>query len=329
MKQNVSLKESFDFASSFGLSPAKEKETFKIALFNRKEEDRERFAKIAGTLIASQFGYDTLKIASDLGYRFGFVESGDKIAGFCDSSKKVIALSPDAPDDYLVGVLAHEARHAGQHDRDADANIEKDNVKTQVMFERACEADADAAFARSTYELKEKGFTKPFAYLEKSRPDIAKAFEENAIKYGSDSDEAMTAAFKAWYGSERIKDAYDKAYLIDRMLDINEKGMLHWLDFSKDKSPETIVKKTCATEKGFWGWRGNYFNEKPKILETESFLGISQEAKDFLTKIFKWRAKNGLSQDKSFDSIPVRKVKPKPKVEQSKIKLDDFCHRLR
>lgn len=256
---------------------------------NGDEKAQIRIVEMINAISASETGRQTLEIASKAGYKLG-MEFAFGCNGGCNKEKKQIILNPVSKDDVLVGVLIHEARHAGQFERgEYDACDENrprnETIKTNVMRTRAVEADAQATAAQVLGEMFEAGNEEPlFAFCR--QPDnskIGRAFEyamyeEGALQNGN----ARTAAFLAWYENEPVKKAYDEYYQVDMMERRQEKGLNKTDTYSESQSAAQIVKDLCLNNDG-----SCYFKENPKVLEGGHYVNVDREPAEKITNLLK------------------------------------------
>lgn len=92
----------------------------------------------------------------------------------------------------MIGVLVHEARHAGQfvrgeYDASDDKRPRKETLKTQIMRTRAVEADAQATAVQTLGEMMEAGDVTPLqvfpAQTEQSERLSAKPYTWKTMLY--------------------------------------------------------------------------------------------------------------------------------------------------
>ncbi|MCQ2966094.1 MAG: hypothetical protein MJ250_05070 [Alphaproteobacteria bacterium] len=235
-----------------------------------------RITDMINQIAVSETGKQTLEIASKAGYSLG-MEFAFGCNGGCSKDNKVIILNPVSQDDVLVGVLAHECRHAGQFERgEYDASDDKrprqETLMTNIMRTRAVEADAQATAAQILGEMMEAGNPQPLMAFCR-QPDnqyIGSAFNralynENSLNDGS----ARTAAFLAWYENKPVLKAYDEAYQVEMMERREKSGENKKDTYQKIQSPEKIVSDLCVNNDG-----SCYFKEDPQILATEKYTAV-------------------------------------------------------
>ena len=255
------------------------------------EKTQARVSSMVARISQSETGYGVLKTAADEGYSIGmeFVLGAN---GGCSKEKKLIVLNPLSSDDELVGVLVHEARHAGQfsrgeYDASDDRRARTDTLKTGIMRTRAVEADAQATAIQALAELTETGDVRPMQAFSRANEAIGKAFnralyeQEDALESGS----ARTAAFMAWYENDAIKKAYDQAYQVEMMQRRAESGENVNDTYQNSQSAEKIVKDLCLASNG-----SCYFTQSPSVLEGERFVNVDMKTAKELNDLMKTAA---------------------------------------
>lgn len=276
------------------------------------DQDKQKFCAIINTIAESETGRKTLEIAAKAGYKlkmeFAFGSNGGT-----SKSKKLIVLSPLEKLEVLMGVLVHEARHAGQFERgelDSENTARPRNydLKSELMKYRATEADAQAAAAQALWELVEKGNMDPFRALARVSPEITDPFtkagyqEPEAYQNGR----ARTAAFLGWYDNAAIKTAYEQAYTVDVITLHIDQGLEKQDHYNQKADAHEIIAQTCVDEKGKC-----YFTDKPEIIAQGKFVDLNPKTKAFLTDYFKdYSQRTGQKPDQSLISLPVRENIP-------------------
>ena len=221
-------------------------------------------------------------------------------AGLHKGKFKTITLNPTLSDDNMVGVLAHEARHACQYLNNVEWDIHHDTIKTKIMLDRAMEADAERAACVTCWQLKQNGDEPAYAAFEKDSILVAKGFEYSLNETGS-FYKASTEAFKSWYQNPSRKNAYDKAYIVKTLERAKSIDAGNLLKFDKDSTCKEIINKVCFDENG-----KNYFIDNPEILEKGRNIGVYPETMDCIKDFMKYRQEeHGLEPDKSINEIPV------------------------
>ncbi len=265
------------------------------------DENKEYLARIVNRAAKSELGKKTLEIAAEAGFTLDSAPV-KLTAGICMPDTKYIGISSLLSEDLLVSALIHEARHAGQFARVTGDNVTRDNVKTQIMFIRAEEADAQAVACASAWEMKQEGDEKAFETFKKNNPEIAKPFEE-AIEKGADISTATTEAFKGWYDNGPVKYQYEKHALVSRLTDITSRMQRSGeLKYDRDLKGKDITDKLCFAKEG-----ESYFKGDPEVLREGKFIDIELSTKNGLKRIMGFREKSsGLKPDASYESLPIR-----------------------
>lgn len=243
------------------------------------EKTQRKLVKLINTIALSKTGKEVLETAAKAGYTLD-MEFMMGANGGCSKESKKIVLNPISNDDELVGVLVHEARHAGQFERgEYDASDENrprtETLKTQIMRTRAVEADAQATAAQAMCELMEAGDDMPlraFCRAEHNKT-IAKAidralYDPQAISNG----QLRTAAFMAWYENTEVMELYDQYYQIDMMERRLDKGLDVNDTYATSQSPAKIVRDLCLNSDG-----SCYFSEDPAVLGTKHYAAVTRK----------------------------------------------------
>jgi len=270
------------------------------------KEECARIKDIAERLSKSDFAKNSLEIAYKAGYSISFAEGMEDTAGVCNPSTKSITLSANDSDEQNIATLAHELRHAVQFTNGMGARIDLHNIKTQIMMNRAMEADAESCAGISAWELKEKGDEKPWEIFSKESPLIANAIEEDLEKNNSsmNSENAkksvLTKAFKAWYKNKNLRAAYEKNH-VDNLLFLKEKELLGRLPLNQNIDPEDIINGICVLPNG-----EKYFKDDAKLISSRNYLSVNLSTHTSFKKIMQERfTLYGLEPDKTIDELPV------------------------
>lgn len=269
------------------------------------EEERPRMVEIINRLAKSPRGLETLEVAKEGGFEFGFFHEETHCYGACDKAGWWVKLNPNAPDDKLVGTLSHECRHAGQFIRGAHETFGKQDVKSEIIMFRAMEADAQTNAVTACYELAQMGDVGPYQIFKRTYPEIEKAFSD-ALKAnnGVVNHDVMTQAFKGWYDQNGTKKAYENGYEIEPM-DKERKALLAGKEptllYKEPFDTATVVKMASYTD------AGSYFTEDPKILESGKYLDVTEDTKAKMEEFFRIRQKmTGMEPDPTLAEIPTR-----------------------
>lgn len=253
---------------------SEEKPALNIDLTACSKEERPRMISIVNRLAKSQQGEEALRIAAEKGYRFGFMSDSRNANGVTNFFAKRILLNPHRTDDKLVGTLCHECRHAVQNDRSSVLKDEKRwDIKSNLLYNRAMEADAQVCAVVACKELEDLGDAKPYMEFKEKYPEIETAFNQAYIAAGNKiTHEVMTKAFEGWYDQDRIKTLYEQGYILRPLSDD-----LKWMKkkangnpFDRSVSAEQTIKEITQTKDG------NYFTDDPAILNGGKYMAVAE-----------------------------------------------------
>ena len=219
-----SIKQIFEAPSQNGqVVYPKEPLSVNVDLSLCTEDELPRMVHIVNRLAKSPAGRETLEIAAQAGYKFGFLDAATNCFGCCFGGIDCIGLGPMASDDKLVSTLCHECRHAGQGVRMKDIpDRDKLNVASIIRVSRAKEADAQAYALKACKELEMQGDRGPLATFAKFYPPIYDAYESAFNQEGVLNDKVVAAVFKGWYDQKGTKQNYEEGYIIEPMHDAIE-----------------------------------------------------------------------------------------------------------
>ncbi len=268
-----------------------------------KNKERRLISFINTIAENSPFGRAVLQDAADAGYTLAFENQKDSL-GFCDPEAKMLVLNPAKNDNTLIATLAHEARHAQQFIHGAEGNFGAYNLKCDVMYNRALEADAETAAAATCHQIKVFGNnSKPWDKFEEDAPVMAENFS-NAMPDSKApiSDKVLQKTFNGWYQDEIVVEGYEEGYIQDVMNDAMKDKAEADLPYSGTISSKEIVNQICLNAKG-----GCYWADNPDVLEEPEKLSLCAESVNTADKFFKVReVRTGMKPDTSYKSMPVR-----------------------
>ncbi len=269
-----------------------------IALAGSRQEKRRLSALVNRIARGSDFGRTLLEDAARGGYTLEFAFSAGG-SGCCIADRKALTLNPALSDVSLIKVLAHEARHAGQEGRTDPKDIERLNLRSEIMYYRAAEADAEACAAAVCHEMSLSGDSAPFEALKANDEKLCRPFAE--AEGPADIPEMMTQAFSSWYENPYTKFMYTMHYHVEPMTEAMKTGRFDEQPFSVNMPPEKIVADVCAFPGG-----KTYFTEKPSVLMNEKHLGVGQSHWERFEKYFALRTlRTGAAPDASLAEVPV------------------------
>ncbi|MBO4521499.1 MAG: hypothetical protein J5787_09885 [Alphaproteobacteria bacterium] len=312
----MAIKEGFQGSKKTVVYP-EEKPAVDVDLSTCPKKDRPRMISIINRLAKSKLGLETLQIAVDNGYHFNFIKGATRAFGFADPTNKRIALNPNVTDEKLIGTLCHECRHAGQFSRASDLSEEKWDVKTNLVYMRAMEADAQAYAASACEELFRMGDEGPKKEFYRFYPEIAKGFTNALIKNDGKMGHALlTDTFKAWYDQLGTKSVYEENYLLTPM-------QQELRDIANGKGTTMTFETSISAQKTIaeiaWTKDGNYFKDDPEILNGGQYLNVSEFTMEQMKKFFEFRKEmTGIDDSKALEGIPTRPNTIEPRVPAMK-----------
>ena len=279
-------------------------------------ENKNRMISIMNRLTKSELGREALQTAAEKGFSFEF-SNAYSACGFTDPGKKRVVLHSDFSDDKLVGTLCHECRHAGQFSRAPKEMLYRTDwdIQTTLRHTRAMEADAQAYAVAACEQLARQGDTGPKKEFSKNYPEITKGFEESLKKNGNEvNNNVLTDAFKAWYDQPKLKEVYEKQYLVKRMTDdagYMMFGLKPSMTFSVSIPAEQTISSITVSK------NGNYFQDDPAILNGGKYMDVSESTMRKISGYFNVRkyALYGDGRTASLDGISVRSDVPETSQE--------------
>lgn len=223
-------------------------ENLQTAFMNSRDEeaDYKRLRHLIDT--ATKYSPTAAAVigAAKTGYCFEEIDS----IGSCDILLGLVRLHPKYPDEMLLSTLVHECRHAVQQVKGEGSQYD---IRTNLQWNRAMEADAMAFQCAAAYEMKDD-LPAVWAAFNREHPQVALSYA-GTLKNTDDQDKALSAAFKAWHDDEKYVAGYDS-----RQIEWVQK----WALKSESKetlsaaiAPEQIGEEICRQngksylEKGF------------------------------------------------------------------------------
>lgn len=270
----MTIKENYNTQDKTFTVYTEEKLVLNIDLTACSEEEQPRMIAIVNRLAKSQQGLEALQVAAEKGYRFGFMSDGRNANGVTNFFAKRILLNSHRTDDKLIGTLCHECRHAVQNDRSSVLKEEdRWDIKTNLLYNRAMEADAQVCAIVACKELEAQGDVKPYAEFKDKYPEIEAAFNQAYLAAGNKiTHEVMTKAFEGWYDQKRIKTLYEQGYVLKPL-----SNDVRWMKkgangkpFDRVVSAEQTIKEITRTKDG------NYFTDNPEILNGGKYMSVSE-----------------------------------------------------
>lgn len=266
--------------------------------------DEKRLISFVNTIARnSPFGRAVLEDAAKDGFTL-VMENQKDSCGFCDKESKIIALNPALSDSLLVATLAHESRHAQQFARGAEDAFGVFNLKGEIMYTRAMEADAETAAAATCHEIRiNSGNNGPWKDFSEDSVEIANGFMAAApSKDAPINDKMLQGAFNGWYQDVPMMEAYEDSYIVDTMRYAMKGPKDQMPDYDKDVKSEDIVKLFCSNAKGECYWADNR-----KVLDGRDKISISAETYNTAKTFFEVREmRTGKKPDPTLEDMDVR-----------------------
>lgn len=269
----------------------------------RKESDEYRLISLINAIArSSAFGRAVLEDAAKDGYTV-VMENQRGSCGFCDEQQKVIALNPVLSDDLLVATLAHEARHAQQFSRGAESAFGVFNLKSELMYTRAMEADAETAAAATCHEIRvNTGNEGPWKAFSEDSVEIAAGFMRAApTQDAALNDKMLQEAFNGWYQDIAMMTSYEESYIVDTMK-YGIKRQTRMPAYDKSVESKEIVSLFCSNAEGKCYWENN-----KDVLNDKEKLSIDPMTYNMAKMFFKVREmRSGQKPDPTLETLPVR-----------------------
>ena len=259
------------------------------------EESKQKLTEIIEKLQEIETGRGVLKVLEESKTPL-LMESLGSTIGYFSSPDLKIALNYEVPTKKLCSTLVHESHHLMQYlNGGKDYDRFSLDLKSQIMNDRAKEADAQTWAIRACQEWKELGDDAPYEEFKRYYPPIEAAFDKamKANNYVMDN-RVLTETFKGWYDQDGVRTVYENNYMLspavsdisrlsastpDERAEAIEKEEDHIIfayqdrDDLKSMSPETIIAVSSAT---------GYFIDDPAILEEPRFLGVRPFSKELM-----------------------------------------------
>lgn len=251
------------------------------------EGSKQKLTEIIEKLQEIETGRGVLKVLEETKTPL-LMESMGNTIGYFSSPDLKIALNYEIPTKKLCSTLVHESHHLMQYlNGGKDYDRFSLDLKSQIMNDRAKEADAQTWAIRACQEWKELGDDAPYEEFKRYYPPIEAAFDKamKANNYVMDN-RVLTETFKGWYDQDGVRTVYENNYMLSpAVADISllssstpaeraeaiEKEEDHIIFAYQDRgdlksmSPETIIAVSSASD---------YFIDDPAILEEPRFLGV-------------------------------------------------------
>lgn len=212
-----------------------------------------------------------------------------------------IVLSKTAPNNKLFSTMVHEARHMYQHQNGCD-RYERGglDIQSQIMLDRAKEADAQTTALTACFEWVGAGDQKPFQAFCDQSPEIYNSyfFNRKKQKFKDGTDKAKTAIFKAWYEQSNIMRIYENSYM-------GKPAMRELADcLEKDKTAGCYTKagpRQSLTPRQVIKEIGADYMIDPDFLATTKACAVTSPTKEALSLAFEANGR----KDPTLEKIPV------------------------
>ena len=272
----------------------------------KKETDEKRLIGFVNTIARhSPFGRAVLEDAAKDGYTL-VMENQKGTFGFCDKEMKVIALNPRVSDALLIATLAHESRHAQQFSHGAEDRFGIYNLKSEVMYSRAMEADAETAAAATCHEINiNGGDVRPWREFARDSVEIAEGFMVQAtVGKPQVTDKMLQGAFNGWYKDVGTVISYEEDYIIGTMKEALKGKNEDMPPYDQNATSEEIVNQFCFNAEGKCYWADN-----PQVLNDYEKLAVSEDTHRMAQTFFSVRQqRTGQEADKTLNDVDVRRT---------------------
>ena len=270
----------------------------------RRYNDEKRLTSFINTIARhSPFGRAVLEDAAKDSYTLIF-ENQKGSCGFCDKESRIIALNPALSDELLTATLAHESRHAQQFARGAEDAFSVFNLRSELMYTRAMEADAETAAAATCHEIRiNSGNAGPWKEFSEDSVEIAADFVRAAPSADSPvTDKMLQGAFNGWYRDIPMMTAYEDGYIVDTMKFAMRNTKDEMPPYDKTAESGEIVDMFCSNAAGKCYWA-----ENPDVLNDKDKLSIDPATYHAAKLFFKVREmKTGVKPDPTLETLKVR-----------------------
>ena len=271
---------------------------------SKNKTDKKRLTGFVNTIARhSPFGRAILEDAAKNGYTL-VMENQKGSHGFCDKDTKIIALNPSSSDNMLIATLAHESRHAQQFSRGAESDFGIYDLKGDIMFSRAMEADAETAAAATCHEIRiNSGNGGPWKEMVEDSRTIAMGFASATPTLNAPvSDKMLQGAFNGWYKDISMVESYERGYIVEEMRNSMKNKEKPMLAYDRKTSSEELVNMLCPGVDGKCYWADN-----PNVLEDPEKLEIAIETRNVAKTFFNVRQmREGKTPDPTLDELDIR-----------------------
>lgn len=232
------------------------------------------------------------------------MESMRDCAGVTYSEEKHIILNSCCDEGTLLATLIHECRHAQQNAKlPACDEMGHFDIPSEVMVERAIEADANAISLAACHEIAiGSGDRSAMASFVENDPEIYYGYTRKMKDFkAGPTPEAIQGAFLGWYTNGGMVDLYEDSYLRSRMRNSMRDDDYEQFPYNKHLTSEQIVTAFCTDGKG-----GCYWENDKDILSDRELTSVHEESMSVMDKFFKKREeKTGIPADPDYKDLKV------------------------
>lgn len=268
------------------------------------DKTQNNLAKLVNKLAKSEHGKKILEEACEAGVELTAINMSSA-GGVFYADENLVVVSSSSNENYQLGALAHELRHASQENNGkglVSLQNTATDTKTLILEQRLIEADAMAYQHVCMWELDKAGEKGLWEDTKYHCPDIAKGIEKAVKSDGTlDTAKAMKNAFKGWYKGVSLRNFYEESLLdVYEQVKDDEPEYADAANFADSYSVKDMTARCCEID------GKAYIDPESNLLEKRLYLGIKKSTFDYLDKFFKDREKDtGIPADKSLKEIPL------------------------
>lgn len=215
-----------------------------------------------------------------------------------------ILLAREAPVTKLFSTLVHEARHMMQHQCGCGRYTRDSlDIQSQIMLDRAKEADAQMTALTACFEWAQSGDQKPFQMFTEKTPQIYDYYfaQKKKRRFKDNTNTAKTEIFKGWYEQDRIRQGYEISYMgrsaareLIQTVEKGKKGNIYTgARERKNLTPQQVLALIGAD-----------YMKDPEFLVSDKALGVLRSTKELLSLAFEANGR----KDETLDKLPFVKT---------------------
>ncbi|MGD9637967.1 MAG: DUF6782 family putative metallopeptidase [Alphaproteobacteria bacterium] len=316
-KAKLSLLEAFDATAprrgGLKQNPAKPIHEMKIPGAERplrilgNDKDFKKIERMLTRIVeTSPSSLENIKCATDAGYTVEFTHVPGA-GGECTQDGRFITLAPNCDEKDSIFTLLHEMRHAYQFEHGCDEVFGNRNIKSEIMYTRLTEADANVASVNGVYEMSKGGDKISLNDFVRSHYTVVEPFLAEIEKNPDLINKAKTESLKGFCDGIYVIDFYEKGYITGDMIDSYKNDKADKKKYNINVIPKEAVDLVCHTD------NGNYFYGDPDVMGQGKFVQVGEDNKKIWEEYFDWREKQyGLPKDESFKDLPTRSALTRP-----------------